>query len=325
MIAADAKATGLEVCGDERFECSKDTIVVPGSRWITIYDQSTEAQDGNSLRDLVATSSRLTESFAVSVLVHDSDILSLELFEAGKIVDSYCHNPEQPTRQRGNVQLWKELLIDGASAEDLRKAFDYTSTFAEDTLDRVAQVVGFDKQAVKTGFTYVIGDGVPMSSGSLRLRFGSTGRLCRSPNKPQSSTTVIGETVGIDELRSLTFDIFRWARPVRSRGTHKLLNCHWAPDGKSATLTVDVSTGGERELREKCDESKCSEFIFNVKPHGDLAKWRMHFVVIDGILAGARKEEHNQSVIELQLSILHEPQRAGTWDDVGYYPKHHEY
>src|SRR5262245_11411353 len=60
--------------------------------WISIYDQASEDQGGSHAR-LAQWCSKVMSTWAVSVLVHDSDVLEMKLFKDGRSLDEYCNSP----------------------------------------------------------------------------------------------------------------------------------------------------------------------------------------------------------------------------------------
>ena len=84
ILDSMAGAAGMERClGDQPAD---RTIVVRGGPgdWVSVYDEATEGQDTKLLDGLAKALSQGTNTHAVAVLVHDSDVLRLALFENGK-------------------------------------------------------------------------------------------------------------------------------------------------------------------------------------------------------------------------------------------------
>ncbi|MCG8416416.1 MAG: hypothetical protein MJE77_00570, partial [Proteobacteria bacterium] len=57
--------------------------------WITIYDSATEGQSDSVLSELTTVLSAAMRGVAIAVLMHDSDVLELTLFEQGARQDEY--------------------------------------------------------------------------------------------------------------------------------------------------------------------------------------------------------------------------------------------
>ena len=157
-------------------EPDRTILVGPPGRWIAVYDEATEGQDPKLLDALATTLSRALESDAVSILVHDSDVLELRLFERGKLIDSFNSNPSYFGRVsaklraagRGQADRWKKLLTEGATVEQLRKEWMEERTFADDTLRNTAALIGIDPLRASVGYRYALEEGL---DGLEPLRF----------------------------------------------------------------------------------------------------------------------------------------------------------
>lgn len=78
----------------------------------------------------------------MSVTVHDSDLLRLELIVAGRSVDVFNSMPEEfPEHDgggEGDVQAWTTVLAPGRTPEELEVVWSAEELFAEDLLLQVA-------------------------------------------------------------------------------------------------------------------------------------------------------------------------------------------
>jgi hypothetical protein len=134
-------------------EADRVVLVAPAGqgRWIGVYDEGTEDQDERVLRGLTERLSAATGA-AVGVLDHDSDVLRLWLCRDGALVDAFNNRPDYfvgaipgartPTAQErarlaGLPERWRELLVPGATPEQLRAAWDARAASAEDVLARL--------------------------------------------------------------------------------------------------------------------------------------------------------------------------------------------
>src|SRR4051812_47237985 len=63
-----------------------------GKEWIGIYDQFSEDQAGGH-EALAEELSRDLKAPVVSVLVHDSDVLNMKLFDSGRTLDDFSNWP----------------------------------------------------------------------------------------------------------------------------------------------------------------------------------------------------------------------------------------
>jgi hypothetical protein len=62
--------------------------------WVGVYPESTEKQDPREMESLGSALSSALEANVLGVLVHDSDVLRLWTFSAGKLVDEFDSNPD---------------------------------------------------------------------------------------------------------------------------------------------------------------------------------------------------------------------------------------
>ena len=69
-------------------------MIGPAGRWISVYDEAPESQDESTLREVAEHLSATLEHAVITVLVHDSDVLRLSLFEPGGLRAEYDSNPE---------------------------------------------------------------------------------------------------------------------------------------------------------------------------------------------------------------------------------------
>ena len=108
-----------------------------------------------------------TDSAVIGILVHDSDILYLPLFENGRPVDRYVSDPEyfgpiessEKQAQAGHADRWAGLLVDGIRPDRLRTIWDTQNIFAEDLLKQVAQAIGLSTKSCLVGFNSLGSEG----------------------------------------------------------------------------------------------------------------------------------------------------------------------
>lgn len=169
-----AKKSGLERCVDDAPKIDRTVIIrAADGPWIHVYDEATEDQDSDKLDALGEAFSESTQSSVVSVLVHDSDVLLLGLFEKGKKVDQYDSHPEYFTglepskkareRAAGKPKFWKHLLAAGVLPEKLAEIWREEKLFAEQTLAQVAQCLDCPVGRLSVGFNYLEKDKIPGS------------------------------------------------------------------------------------------------------------------------------------------------------------------
>jgi hypothetical protein len=193
-IRAAAKARGLvEVKGRAAAGAARRVAVVGGRRWIAVYDESTETQDLDTLAELAGALSRAGKGAgaAVSVLVHDSDIVELGLWRGGTLADRWNSRPDyfgkQTRKQRaavaGDAARWGDLV--GAKTRELAAVWRTKTTFAEEQLTAVAALLGIAPERAITGFNYLAEQ--PLPRGAVRLAF-------RDPAQPAAATRPVPAT-----------------------------------------------------------------------------------------------------------------------------------
>lgn len=179
-LRAQAAAAGLEeddALDDEVAERAIYLAPVGPQPWIAVYDSATEDQDTEILSDLGRQLSRVG-SAAVTVLVHDSDVLEMRLFRGGQQEDRYNSYPdyfeEDPDAERqpvvGDAERWRPVLAPGATPDVLRAAWGTPTVFAEEIPRTLAPLLGWDPNRCGTGFRYLseVADDV---TGFTRLAF----------------------------------------------------------------------------------------------------------------------------------------------------------
>lgn len=195
-LRARLLADGLEEDPSLADEDAERVILLapPGPEpWIGVYDSAIDDQDTDLLRALGETLSQVS-SPAVTVLVHDSDILELRLCQAGSQVDVYNSFPdyfedepgEERTGPTGDPARWASLLVDGATPDTLRAAWETQDVFADDTLARLADLFEWSAERCATSCRYLLEDGDDLSQ-YTRLAFRPASQPSRGgPGGPAS-------------------------------------------------------------------------------------------------------------------------------------------
>ncbi|MBN1192788.1 MAG: hypothetical protein JXA36_03730 [Coriobacteriia bacterium] len=97
--------------------------------------------------DLARAVSQACACTCVSVTVHDSDLLRLELIVAGQALDVFNSMPEEfpepdGSSGEGDAARWMPVLASGRTPLELAAAWGSEELFAEDLLLQVADVLG---------------------------------------------------------------------------------------------------------------------------------------------------------------------------------------
>ena len=188
-VVTDAiKEVALEdgfVLADKAGKADRTVLIGGGhgdsdGRWLTIYDEGTEGQDDKRLDALAGALSAELETSAVTVLVHDSDVLEMRLFEDGKRADRYNNAPgyfdervskKAAAEAAGHPERWSHLLRDGVTAAAVRAIWSDETLHAETVLAKTAAALGWNGRLAGTGYSYTVaGHGVSGAQTILRLR-----------------------------------------------------------------------------------------------------------------------------------------------------------
>ncbi len=138
----------------------REILIVPAGRWLAFYDARTEDQD-DRISVWARKISLELETDAFSVLVHDSDVLALSLFAAGKQRDRYDSNPgfsgKSPSKvtPEARADKWASILAPGHDATELAAAFASKHVFAEAALTVLAPAIGAELETLRTGYNYL--------------------------------------------------------------------------------------------------------------------------------------------------------------------------
>lgn len=133
--------------------------------WVSVYDEVCDGQDQGELAQLASALSRAFSTHAVTILVHDSDVLLLGLFRDGAQIDRYDSDPNYfegagagtSRPPSGRPAAWAPLLAGPASVEELRRAWA-DPVQAETVLARTASLVGLDPARASVGYEYATKD-----------------------------------------------------------------------------------------------------------------------------------------------------------------------
>lgn len=175
--AAATEAGFVDAPADEPADRSVVVVGDDSSGWVSVYDEATENQDETLLTSLGRTLSSALAVPCVGVLVHDSDVLYMSLYEKGRRRDAYINNPDffgrVPEKERravqGHPKRWRHVLRPDQDAGALDAAWRRKAAFAEDILPEVAALLGCPAERVQIGYHY-LGE-LPEGGERIVLRF----------------------------------------------------------------------------------------------------------------------------------------------------------
>ena len=109
---------------------------------------SPDGDMGMFLADLPGKISALTGDFAVMCVCVDSDYALMELYNAGILLeecavgDVYDDFEDEICKNKADMRLWKELLLDPARLDELSDAMYAEEIFVEDQLRVISDLTG---------------------------------------------------------------------------------------------------------------------------------------------------------------------------------------
>ena len=177
LTAAAAGMTLLDPGSDEPADRTVFVLPPDAGGWVALYDEAAAGAEGG-LATLAALASESLSVPAFSAMVHDSDVLYLELFDRRKCIDRYDSHPgyfgERVSKKKrqalvGSPDKWTPLLAAGHTQDELRAAWSAEDLFAERTLARTCELVGCDPARAAVGFRYV--DPARLPEGTFVLRW----------------------------------------------------------------------------------------------------------------------------------------------------------
>ncbi|MDC3953165.1 hypothetical protein [Polyangium jinanense] len=201
LIAA-AEEEGAELCA-EGAEPDRTVLILGPNKhgWVSIYDERTEGQDQALLDGLAALASRALGAPAITVLVHDSDVLCMDLFAEGACVDRYNSHPSyfgeeadesDAEEVSGHPERWASRFALGISAAELSAIWSGKELFAEATLAETARALGAPPERMGVGYRYL---DEKTRAKATALRF----RLRERPGYEAAAagpTVLVAQTVG---------------------------------------------------------------------------------------------------------------------------------
>lgn len=164
-------AEGFEIAEDAESATQSIAIAVHGD-WIAVYHQATDELEA-SVDAFGELLSDAASDFAVSVVVHDSDVVMLGLYRNGEALDDFVggepgffdgagfgdpegDEAEDEDDATGDPDRWRPLIVDGATTEQLRAVWAGDQMLAEDIVSETAALVGWNEEAAVLGFHSLI-------------------------------------------------------------------------------------------------------------------------------------------------------------------------
>jgi ankyrin repeat protein len=166
-----ASLTNYQVQSSDRTACVKALKGIIRSRamitealhgWITVYDETSEAQDLEELRRVGKALSSKLKAAVFCFMVHDSDSFVYLLFEKGKFLDQFdsrpdCFGPvtdEHRKEWAGHFDKLLPFAQAGTKVERIEKVLHEKLAVEEERGVRFAKLLGIDPERAREGFKY---------------------------------------------------------------------------------------------------------------------------------------------------------------------------
>jgi hypothetical protein len=143
----------------------------PSGAWVTVYTETTESQNDETMRELAGGLSRMFKTEVLGFLVHDSDIAVYLFYRNGELIDEFNSAPDYfsakieeltDSAQGGDVELLLPLCVPGTTRAQLQQVLHPTDGFpvmAEEIVRELAKLLGIDEMRVSFGFKYFENEG----------------------------------------------------------------------------------------------------------------------------------------------------------------------
>lgn len=305
-------------------------IAHPDGDWVGVYDEESEQQSGMH-QALGEELSRALSTHAVSILVHDSDVLQMDLFQNGRRLDTFSNWPGYfeglPQKASGSPSCWEALLPEGKTLADLKRLWSETSDACE-ALFAMAQLLEMEPALAQIGFNYLDDAEQDIRGPEVRLHFknhrrpaherrqtGQPRLVAGMPGQPDEATTKaifaeLGREVPVrvfgprEGQRSFELPVVIHNDGGESQGVHVLLMGPALDDGglrvpKITVYSVKEGFAGEiEEVELKSGKRGLSAEIPDVPLHaGPLDS----ALVWDMTASLEKLAERNRHVLTVQL------------------------
>lgn len=209
-------------------------VLRDAGRFISAFDRQ-GAHDA-----LAKRLSAALETPAVSVEVHDSDVLRLGLFVGGQLVDRHLTNDDDGdgAPAHGHAARWKPVLV--APARELSRAGSSPQMFAEEALDDIAAALGLEPGHARAGF-----DGADALGG----RGAEVGRAGQERKRPARRSRAVAPRLELAAQMEEQRLVARLEADARARRTQAGLPYCGEPGLVELTLGNDGAAGRGLRVR----------------------------------------------------------------------------
>jgi hypothetical protein len=156
----------FETKGSDNPDLTVAVSPITAKPWISVFDQGTEDQDTKKILTLLKVLTKDLSCTGVGITVHDSDVLSLILYEKGKLLDSFNSNPlyfgeeiseKEIEKEKGHAEKWRKIIGNGYTTKNLKELFTKErAIFVEDDLySGYAGIFNWNKEFCTVGYNYL--------------------------------------------------------------------------------------------------------------------------------------------------------------------------
>jgi hypothetical protein len=167
-----ASFTNYHVRKADAAACAKALTTLISSRalvtdskdgWTTVYDERSDSQDLEVLRELAKGISLKLKTAVIATMVHDSDIFVYLIYERGKLIDQFDSKPDyfgpvseaQNKEWRGDFAKLIPYAKKKSSIQDFRRAAEKAHVFEEERAVEFSLLFGIEPSRAQTGFKYL--------------------------------------------------------------------------------------------------------------------------------------------------------------------------
>lgn len=188
QAAAHTRLTGKGYAACAPEEADRTVHLVLADGWASIYDSDVDQGDTQELARQAIELSRAMGGPAFTVMVHDSDVLLLDLYAMGACIDRFNSWPgyfegKSPKVKPGpHIRAWGQLFP--SQRDHLEAVFSAEGVFAEAALQPLSRVVGISTARLATGARYLAQDGTLVGVVTLTYRLVERPAWEASPEGP---------------------------------------------------------------------------------------------------------------------------------------------
>lgn len=124
--------------------------------WVAVYDETTR---GHTNREVAQYLSKELSTIAIGVGINDGDVLILDYFRDGRLVDQFDNMPDYPVESTprrlkayaGKPERWAGLLVEGKTPDDLRRLFERRPIDMVESLIDLGELIGLNPDRCAAG------------------------------------------------------------------------------------------------------------------------------------------------------------------------------